>query len=53
MADIKTLNDNFRKTFSGGRVRLTCGIRAKSQSELTEILNQVRCFNAFTNANEP
>lgn len=53
MADIKTLNDNFRKTFSGGRVTLSCGISAKSQSELAEILNQVRCFNNFTKANDP
>ena len=53
MTDIKTLNDNFRKTFNGGRVMLTCGIRAKSQSEVAEILNQVRCFNNFTTANDP
>ena len=53
MTDIKTLNDNFRKTFSGGRVMLTCGINAKSQSEQAEILNQVRCFNNFTTANDP
>lgn len=53
MTDIKTLNDNFRRTFSGGRVTLSCGISAKSQSELTEILNQVRCFNNFTRANDP
>ena len=52
MTDIKTLNDNFRRTFSGGRVMLTCGIRAKSQSELTEILNQVKCFNNFTTCND-
>ena len=53
MTDIKTLNDNFRKTFSGGRVMLTSGIRAKSQSTLAEILNQVKCFNNFTTANDP
>ena len=53
MTDIKTLNDNFRKTFSGGRVMLTCGINAKKQNELAEILNQVRCFNNFTSANDP
>ena len=29
MSDIKTLNDNFRKTFSGGRVILTQGINVK------------------------
>ena len=53
MTDIKTLNDNFRKTFNGGRVTLSCGISVKSQNELTEILNQVRCFNNFTKANDP
>ena len=53
MADIKILNDNFRITFSGGRIMLTCGIRAKSQSVLAEILNHVRCFNNFTKANDP
>ncbi len=53
MADIKTLNDNFRKTFSGGRIMLTCGINAKSKSEQAEILNQVRCFNNFITANDP
>lgn len=53
MTDIKTLNDHFRRTFNGGRVTLSCGISAKSQSELAEILNQVRCFNNFTKANDP
>ena len=53
MADIKTLNDNFRRTFSSGKVMLTCGISAKSQNEVAEILNQVRCFNNFTKANDP
>ena len=53
MTDIKTLNDNFRKSFSGGKVMLTCGIRAKSQKEVAEILNQVICFNNFTTANDP
>lgn len=53
MTDIKTLNDNFRKSFSGGKVMLTCGISAKSQKEVAEILNQVRCFNNFTKANDP
>ena len=53
MTDIKTLNDNFRKYFSGEKVILTCGISAKSQNEVAEILNQVRCFNNFTKANDP
>ena len=53
MTDVKTLNDHFRRTFNGGRVTLSCGISAKSQRELAEILNQVRCFNNFTTANDP
>lgn len=53
MTDIKTLNDNFRKTFIGGRVMLTSGIRAKTQDEIAEILEKVRSFNNFTTANDP
>lgn len=53
MTDIKTLNDNFRKSFNGGKVLLTTGINAKRQEEVAEILNQVRCFNNFTQANDP
>ena len=53
MTDIKTLNDNFRKTFIGGRVMLTSGIRAKTQDEIAEILEKVRGFDNFTTANDP
>lgn len=53
MPDIKILNDNFRKTFSGGKVMLTSGINAKSQDDIAEILSEVRRFNNFTKANDP
>lgn len=53
MTDIKTLNDNFRKTFIGGRVMLTCGIKAKTHDEIAEILEKVRSFDNFTTANDP
>ena len=53
MTDIRTLNDNFRKTFIGGRVMLTCGIRTKTHDEIAEILEKVRSFNNFTTANDP
>lgn len=36
MTDIKTLNDNFRQTFTGGRVMLTAGINAKSQDDIAK-----------------
>lgn len=53
MTDTKTLNDNFRKTFDGGKVMLTSGINAKSQDDVAEILSEVRRFNNFTKANDP
>ena len=53
MTDIKTLNDNFRQTFTGGRVILTAGINSKSQDDIAKILSEVRQFNNFTKANDP
>ena len=53
MTDIKTLNDNFRKTFIGGRVMLTSGIKTKTHDEIAEILEKVRSFDNFTTANDP
>ena len=53
MTDIKTLNDNLRQTFTGGRVLLTAGINAKSQDDVARILSKVRHFNNFTEANDP
>ena len=53
MTDIRTLNDNFRKTFTGGRVMLTSGIRTKTHDEIAEILEKVRSFDNFTTANDP
>ena len=53
MTDIKTLNDNLRQTFTGGRVLLTAGIKAKSKDDIARILSKVRQFNHFTEANDP
>ena len=53
MTDIKTLNDTFRQTFTGGRVMLTAGINAKSKDDIARILSKVRQFNHFTEANDP
>lgn len=53
MTDIKTLNDNFRKTFSSGRVMLTSGINVKMPRDIAKILAKVRNFNNFTEANDP
>ncbi|MBR1604570.1 MAG: DUF3768 domain-containing protein [Alphaproteobacteria bacterium] len=50
---IQKLNDNFRKTFSGGRVMLTAGINALPADDVAEILSRVRNFKNFTTANDP
>ncbi|MBQ6855291.1 MAG: DUF3768 domain-containing protein [Alphaproteobacteria bacterium] len=50
---IRQLNDMLRKTFIGGQVMLTTGIRAKSSEDQAEILHKVRLFNEFTKANDP
>ena len=50
---IRQLNDMLRKTFIGGQVMLTTGIRAKSEEDQAEILHKVRLFNEFTQANDP
>ena len=53
MTDIKTLNDNLRQTFTGGRVLLTAGIKAKSKDDIAKIVSEVRQFNNFTPDNDP
>lgn len=50
---IRQLNDSFRRTFIGGDVMLTLGIRMKSEKEIAEILKRVRTFKDFTPANNP
>ena len=50
---IRQLNDILRKTFVGGQVMLTTGIRAKSSEDQAEILQKVCSFNEFTKANDP
>ena len=53
MADIKTLNDNLRQTFCGGKVMLTQGISFKPTLEKAEIMEKVRQFDDFTEDNDP
>lgn len=50
---IRQLNDFFRRTFIGGDVMLTLGIRMKSEKEVADILERVRTFKDFTPANNP
>lgn len=50
---IKQLNDAFRKSFSGGRVVLTCGIASLPLVQQNEVINKVKKFNDFTEDNDP
>ncbi len=53
MTDIKTLNDNFRKKFAGGRVIWTTGIDSMDFIDVVKIMEKVRYFNNFTPDNDP
>lgn len=48
---IRALNDAFRQSFLGGRVVATASIA--NRSDLATIMNRVRCFADFGEANDP
>lgn len=50
---IKQLNVAFRKSFSGGKVLLTCGIASLPLVQQNEVINKVKKFNDFTEDNDP
>ena len=51
--DIKTLNDDFRKSLLGGKVMLTRGIFSRGQKAINDILHSVKTFDNFTTDNDP
>lgn len=50
---IAALNDNLRKTFSGGNVMTSSGIVALGPKRKWEIIKQVKEFNEFDFRNDP
>lgn len=50
---IRRLNDKFRRSFDGGKVLITCGVRALGPVLVQEIVLAVRRFDQFTPANDP
>ena len=52
MTDIKTINDIFRHTFTGGEVLLSAGIAAMSSEDKANIISMVQNFNDFTPSND-
>ena len=50
---IAALNDALRRTFSGGRVMITQGVRALSATHYAALMQAVVSFNTFTPENDP
>jgi len=50
---IRQLNDDFRKSFFGGRIMITQGIQALDQNTQAIIVAVVKGFNSFTEDNDP
>jgi len=50
---IRSLNDAFRRTFTGGVVLLTAGVEALPDDVRQSLLKLVREFDAFTPAQRP
>jgi hypothetical protein len=50
---IRTLNDDFRRTFVGGAVMITAGVEAMPVEQRRSLLQKVRAFDAFTDDNDP
>jgi hypothetical protein len=50
---IRSLNDEFRQTFVGGRVMMTDGINALPNTTKAQVLSSVRQFTGFTPDDDP
>jgi hypothetical protein len=53
IARIRDLNDAFRRTFSGGRVMMTCGVAELPAMVKANALELVASFDQFTEDNDP
>ena len=53
MNRIAVLNDEFRRTFAGGKVVMTAGVAALDEGTIARIVNRVQQFDEFTPANDP
>ena len=50
---VRDLNDQFRRTFTGGSLMLTAGIVALGAEVQARIITAVQAFDAFTPDNDP
>lgn len=52
-ATIRALNDHLRRTFSGGRVVMTRGVQALSDTTIARVLTAISQFDEFNDDNDP
>lgn len=52
-AQVRALNDQFRRTLTGGRLVITAGVQALGPHRLLQLLRCVRIFEAFDQDNDP
>jgi hypothetical protein len=50
---IRTLNDAFRRTLTGGQILMTSGVNGRGPAFVATALEAVRTFQAFTPDNDP
>jgi len=50
---IRELNDQFRKSFVGGRIVVTPGIQGLARDQIATVVQKVQTFDTFTSDNDP
>lgn len=50
---IRDLNDTFRRTLTGGRLLITVGVSAMGPAHVAALLDKLREFEQFDEANDP
>ena len=52
-AKIRVLNDDFRRTFRGGRVMITAGVNAITHTVQRAVFEKIQAFDAFDDERDP
>jgi Protein of unknown function (DUF3768) len=52
-AKIRVLNDDFRRTFRGGRVMITAGVNALTHTVQRAVFEKIQAFDAFDDERDP
>jgi hypothetical protein len=52
-AKMRALNNDFRRTFRGGRVMITAGVNALTHTVQQAVFQKIRAFDAFDDERDP